>query len=418
MEWSIFTRDQFGNATGGIPVIDAEAVVRRITTGVFVVETHYSPARWQRLPPAAGLIIRRDGRTICSGVWTRRSHRTGLGDDYPLGLMSLEGVTDDVIGEYRLCAPNPALALDGQNAPGAAAVWSMTGPVETLMHAIVNQNAGPGARPERRVPALVMGVDRGRGPTVSWQTLRYPTVQDELRRMAATAERAGVRLLPVFHQTELGLTFEVLEADDRTGLVVFGAGLGNLDEQEYVEEAGTAGLAVAGGKGEGAARIQDVAVAADAFTLAFGVLPEVYIDRRETDDVGELAKASQDAIDDGVAKVSWRGVALDTDGTRYGHDFDLNSLATVKVGPSGTDPLTGLPLLDPDTGQPLPAPLPALAEFDDLVRELHFKCNPADGTDVVTAAVGQEGAATGVELPSLSKIAALNAQVTQLQRSP
>ena len=181
-----------------------------------------------------------------------------------------------------------------------------------------------------------------------------------------------MRLLPVFEQTALGLTFHVKAADDRTGLVLFGAALGNLDEQEYVEDASEGvGRAVAGGQGQGSARVQRVAVQTDAFTLAFGALPEVYIDRRDSDDVEALQEAADDAIADGIAAVSWRGRALDTEGTRWGVDFDLDSLASVRVGPAGYKPL---------------------ATFSDLVREVHFELNPRDRTDKVTAAVGHERA--------------------------
>jgi len=401
-DWSLFTRDQFAEASGGIPSSKADAVIRRITTGKYVVETPWTPDRWRRLTAGAGLIIRRDGQTVCSGAWTRRSWRAGLTDDNPLGIIALEGVTDDVIGQYRLCAPDPGRPFDQQS---TQPTWTRSGPVETLMHALVAENAGPLALPGRLVPGLVMGADQGRGPVVAFSTLRYGTLQDELRRLAAIAEAAGVRLLPTFGQTELGLTFQVLAADDRTAgdtRVVFGAGLGNLDEQEYVEDAGTVGLAVSAGKGEGVMRMQRVAVTVDEFTRAFGVLPEVYIDRRDTDQWDELDKAAQEAVDGGVAAVSYRCVCLDTPGTSYGTDFGINTVATVLAGPPGTDPETG------DRYQPL-------ATFDDLVREVAFKWDGA--TDKVTAAVGTEGASTGVALPSLKRIAALNAQVAQLQRS-
>lgn len=401
-EWSLFTRDQFGSATGGIPSTKANAVIRRITTGKYVVETPYTPSRWGRLAPAAGLVIQRDGHTVCSGVWTRRSWRASLSDEAPAGLIALEGVTDDVIGQYRLCAPDPTRPFDQQS---TVPTWRRTGPAESLMHALVTENAGPAALPGRRVPALVMGTDLGRGPVLDFSTLRYGTLQDELRRLALLAENAGDRLLPLFHQTDLGLTFEVLEADDRTSgdtKVVFGAGLGNLDEQEYVEDAGSVGLAVAAGKGEGVARLQRVRVTADEFTLAFGVSPEVYIDRRDTEVVADLEMAAQEAIDGGHAEVSYRCVCLDTPGTRFGDDFGINTRATVLAGPGG---------IDPDTGQRYKP----LATFDDLVREVAFKRE--GDLDLVTAAVGVEGATTGVPLPSLKKIAALSAQIAHLQRS-
>jgi len=400
-EWSLFTRDQYAEASGGIPSSKADAVIRRITTGKYVVETPYTPDRAARLTAGAGLIIRRDGQTVCSGVWTRRSWRNG-DQETPLGVIALEGVTDDVIGQYRLCAPDPSRPFDQQS---TYPTWQRTGAVETLMHALVAENAGPLALPGRRVPALVMGADQGRGPIVNFTTLRYGTLQDELRRLAAAAEATGSRLLPVFHQTDIGLTFDVLAADDRTTgdtRVVFGAGLGNLDDQEYIEDAGTVGLAVAAGKGEGVMRMQRVAVTADEFTQAFGVLPEVYIDRRDTDQWDELDKAAQEAVDGGVAGVSYRCICLDTPGTRYGSDFGVNTLATVQAGPAGTDSATGR-RYEP------------IATFDDLVREVAFKLT--GDVDQVTAAVGTEGASTGVVLPSLKRIAALNAQVTQLQRS-
>lgn len=403
-EWAVFSRRPDGTLSGGLPILNAEAVIRRISTGKFAIEADYTPSRWARLRPGGGIVIRRDGRTICTGIWTQRGWRSA-GAEHPLGLMSVEGVTDDVIGAYRLVSPNPALPFDGQNTTGAAAVWSMTGPVETVMHALVNLNAGPGARPERRVPGLVMGVNQGRGPTVTFTSTRYPTVQAELRRLAAMAEAAGVRLLPTFEQTSTGRTFHVRDADDRTGLVVFGAALGNLDEQEYTQTAGEVGLAVAGGKGEGAARMQDVAVQADAFTLAFGVLPEVYLDRRDTDDWAELAKATDQAVAEGVAAATWKGKALDTAGTRYGVEWDLNTLATVVAGPVGTDP---------DTGDELTP----LASFDDLVREVRFLRDADRDLDEITAAVGTESAITGVPLPSLARLAALTTQVAALQRNP
>lgn len=397
--WSLFSRSAAGVNTGGVRIVEADCVLRRITTGTFALEVPWSPDVERRFQKGSGVILRRDGQTICSGMLRRRGWRQGAStDEFPAGVLSLEGVTDDVIGELRLVAPNPALALSAQQYVGAPDVWSMTAPIETIMHAIVNLNAGPGAVAARRVPGLVMGANLGRGPSVAWKSLRYPTVQEELRRLAARAEQAGVRLLPVFEQTELGLTFHVRSADDRTGLVVFGAALGNLDEQEYAED-GDDGVreAVAGGKGEGGQRIQRSAVQTDAETLAWGVLREVYVDRRETADVDDLQEAADDAIADGVAGVQFRSRAMDTIGTRWGVDFDLNSLATVRVGPAGFEPIL---------------------TFEDLVREVHFRLDPKDRTDEVTAAVGHEGASTGVELPSLKRLRALRTAVTRLQRSP
>lgn len=397
--WSLFTRSPRGANTGAVPIVAADVVTRRISTGSFAISVPWTEDRWLRLPAASGLILRRGGRSLLSGVWTRRVWRQGaVGDEHPDGLIDLEGVDDNVIGTARLVVPDPTRTFATQNAAGVPDVWSMTGPIESIMYAMVNLNAGPGARVERRIPGLVMGEDQARGPVVAWKALRYPTLQDELRRLAARAEQSGVRLLPAFEQTGAGLTFHVRAADDRTGLVVFGAGLGNLDDQEYVEDGGEGVLrAVVGGKGEGAARVQREAVQADPFTLAFGTLPEVYIDRRDSSDSDSLQEAADDAIADGVAVVSWRGRALDTEGTRFGVDFDLNTLASVRVGPAGYEPIS---------------------VFDDLVRELHFELNPADRTDTVRAAVGHEGASTGVELPSLKRLAALRARVAKLERSP
>lgn len=224
--------------------------------------------------------------------------------------------------------------------------------------------------------------------------------------MAAFAEAHGVRLLPIFRQTDLGLTFEVLQSTDARQRVVFGPGLGNLDDAEYVEDAGTVGVAVAAGKGEGTARLQRFGVTADEFTRAFGVLAETYVDRRDTEDLAELDKAVTEALGEGVAARSFRCTALETPGTRYGQDFDLNTLATVSIGPPG---------VDPDTGRPYRP----VAVFDDMVRELHFAYDSTGQTsDRVTAAVGTESASTGVTLPSLRKLAALDQKVTRLQRSP
>jgi hypothetical protein len=408
-EWQLFTRNQFAGSSGGIPIIEADAVVRRIAAGKYVVEVGYSPSARRRLVPGCGVIIRREGKTVLSGPWTRFAYR-GATADNPLGTIALEGVSDDIIGQYRLCAPDPTRPLDQQSTVNT---WTRgPAPIETLMHQLVNENCGPGAlvpsvawpdAPSRRIPGLVMGADQGRGPVTTWSTLRYPTVQEELQRMSAFAEAAGVRLLPKFQQTDLGLTFEVLEADNRVGQVVFGPGLGNLDDQEYIEESGDVWLAVGAGKGEGVMRMQRVKVTEDEFTLAFGVGREEYVDRRDTAEWAELEKSAQEAVDRGVAAVSFRCTALDTPGTRYGEDFDLNTLASVKIGPPG---------IDPETGE-LYVPV---AEFDDLVREIAFS-RAADGTDKVTAAVGTETATTNVALPSLKKLAALNAQMTQLQRS-
>jgi len=177
---------------------------------------------------------------------------------------------------------------------------------ETVMRALVAEQVGPSARPERQIPRLTLGPVAGVGTPIT-VGFRFDALGDALRTCAIAGGGLG------FRTTQVGdeIQFEVYQPIDRSGAVRFSRGLGNLRSYELVEEAPTATVAIVGdGSGTGTNRVLREYV--DQAAVATWGRIVTFVDRRDTTDTAELDEAGAEALASGAARARLSAITVDT----------------------------------------------------------------------------------------------------------
>lgn len=302
--------------------------------------------------PGAGVIVTGPDGVLWSGP--AEAPDVEYSSSVPAGLVTVTGVTDDVVLGDALAWPSPAstslTAQAGVNWPANTArsdgYWVGTGPVESLMHALVAANIGPSAPAARRgglASKLVMGTNLGRGPTVT-KRVRFQNLGQALAELAA-GSGVGFRVV----QDGPTLKFETFATADRSGFVRFTVQNDRLTSQSVAIAAPGVTRPLVAGQGEGAARTlvaptTPESVAAEA---AWGRRIERFIDQRQTDDTTELTQAGLEALaETGFTRVAVTSVTGDDQSMRWGRDFGLGDTVAVEVeGTETTSFITGLALV-------------------------------------------------------------------------
>lgn len=170
--------------------------------------------------PGSGIIVTVTGsedNVLFSGPVTQPQSEATATD--PNGTLQINGVTDSVLLMDSLAYADPTTYVEDRPFPWlvGAVEDKRTGPVETLMHAFVNANIGPGAPAGRRAGTLLsritMGANQARGP-VTTKSARYDQLGKLLSELAITAG-FGFRLV----QRGTNLVFETRAVRDRSDVV-------------------------------------------------------------------------------------------------------------------------------------------------------------------------------------------------------
>lgn len=262
-----------------------------------------------------GLVVSRDGQTVMSGpvaardrVWNAKTNA-----------LTLAGVDDTVWLARRLALPDPA------GPPYDTQAYDVrTGPAETVMHGFVDYNAGPSAKSERQVPGLILAPDLGRGTSVTGRG-RFHPLHELLPRLALAGGDLGFRIVQDGDQ----LLFEVYEPSDLTGTAKFSEGLGNLAELKYFERAPAGNYAYVAGGGEGTARV--IVEGGDSGSIVRYGRHEMFVDQRQTEDVGELTQKRDETLDESAARTGLGITPIDTERLAYGIDYRLGDRVTAIV---------------------------------------------------------------------------------------
>ncbi len=330
MVWRVYARDETLRRVAEInDYQNLECTLRFNATGSYSLTV---PA-WRTVPgqtaqvlselvDAAGLEIVRDGKTVLSGPVTDRERRWAPSENS----LTVTGVDDMVWLARRLALPVPS------GPPYNAQAYDVrTGPAETLLRAYVDVNAGPGAKPGRQVPGLVLAADQGRGVTVTGRA-RFQPVDELLRELALSGGDLGFRIA----QVGTALEFQVYQPADKTKVAVFDRRLGNLREYTYRETAPTRNYMYVGGGGEGTLRTF-VQGGVSSSIVAWGRIEGLEDDQSATDETGLRQTRDRVLAEDATST----GLALspvDTDGLRYGRDYQLGDRVTAVVD--------GVPVVD------------------------------------------------------------------------
>jgi hypothetical protein len=382
----MFSRDASYRLTGGLPIVSAKAVARHIGVDTAIVETPFTPASFAATSPGCGIVLQRDGRQEFSGL-VGSSRETGIDTDGK-PTIKVMCVGDAIHLQDRIVFPDPARAGDDQS---TVDYWSRTVPASTAMAALLSEQLGPQALPERRVPTLYAGPDPGVGVSRLWSFMQTDTVLSACQQISLlSGVDLGIRIL----STVDGLRFDIYRPQQLAGAVRFSAGLRNLGSFTYAEVAPTVTYAVVAGQGDLHLRTRRAAASGNALDLRWGRRIEAYIDRRDEADGAVLSQAALDAIADGAGQVSLSCQLTDSQAAKYGRDWFLGDQVTVYVGVAG---------------------LSSAATVTDVVREIAFTVDSA-GAETIVPAVGTADAKSIFPTPTQQRLAAIADELRAVRR--
>jgi len=275
--------------------------------------------------PGAGLIATGpDSNTLLSGPVVASSS-TGSADA-PEGMVTIDGVTDDVVLSDALAYANPASSTMAGQTVQANDV--RTGPLETVMHAFVNANIGPGAPAARRKARLVMGTNLGRGPSVT-KSARFPVLGNLLNEIAALGD-IGFRVIQRGQQ----LVFETYQVADRTKTIRMDLWNNTLASYDVQTAGATLTRAIVAGQEEGVKRqlLERTTAEAQAQEALWGRRIERFLDQRQTDDITELQQAGDKVLaKEGIAQAVIKFVPMDDTTMRPLYDWWLGDKVTAVI---------------------------------------------------------------------------------------
>jgi hypothetical protein len=258
----------------------------------------------------AGIIVKKDGRTILSGNVTSRKRSFSASGD----TMTLIGKDDNNFLASTLAYPVPSgdFSLSDYDV--------RTGKAETIMKQYVAYNVGQNALSERRI--LALEADKGLGSTVTGRA-RFHSLIDLLAPLALTGGGLGFRIV----QVDDALEFQVYQPTDKTRSAFFSPLLGNLSSFEYSNDNPEANFVLVGGGGEGADRI--IKQKSDNASIAEYGRFESFVDQRNTSDVTELNQSLDEELTGKAEQNSFNFVPIDTPQLAFGRDYVLGDKVSV-----------------------------------------------------------------------------------------
>lgn len=309
-------RDTTLQNRGTLPVIAGTAVIRNNDLSTWSITVNANNDRSKRFQPGWGIRALDDfGNQIFSGPAT--SMKTVVSGDNETRTLMIEGVSDDIYLADSLILPNPAAG-----ATANADLWKATGPAETVMRKIVNDQIGPAAPSDYKVPYLVLTANQSRGKNVSVSE-RFTNILEVLQAQATAS-----KLLFGIDQDGQDLRFRIRMPRDLTKAVRLtrhNAAVGGY-ETEY--SAPTATEAIVGGIGSGATRkMWRVANPVGQW----GRRVTKFVDRQSTSDQNELQQAAEKELEDKGETASVTFEAKELKRLRYGRDFLEGDRITVDL---------------------------------------------------------------------------------------
>jgi hypothetical protein len=260
------------------------------------------------------------------------------GSSAPPGVVVIQSADDRARLAGRLTYPTPANDSEHQTVTDKRTFTAANS--EVAMRALVNENAGPGALTNRRVPQLVLGTLEGIGGPVTYSS-RMGLLTDDLRAIGL----AGGGLIYEIIRTPAPspeLQFHVREPVDRSGMVVYSDDLGNLRTFSIKIKAPIFTVAIVGGGGEGTARVMVEVVNADALAAGWERV-ESFVDGGDTTDIDELTAAGVQALTEAAGVGSITVTAVDDAKQRFGRDYYGGDVVGVVIdGVMITAPVTSV----------------------------------------------------------------------------
>ncbi|RNB90147.1 hypothetical protein EDM59_01490 [Brevibacillus nitrificans] len=212
--------------------------------------------------------------------------------------------------------------------PVGQAYDSIRAPAETVMKHYVLENAIAPEDPKRSIEQMVNETDQARGSVISWQT-RYAPLTEELEKLSLAS---GLGWGVVLDLSLRKYVFEVYEGRDLTvgqfvnPPVIFSPEFESIKTQHFVDsEVNYRNVAIVAGQGEG--ELRDIVEVGEASGLD---RKEVFIDARDLPETDSLYDRGQQKLDEMQADLLLEGQIMTTGPFRYGEDYDLGDIVTIR----------------------------------------------------------------------------------------
>lgn len=332
----------------------------------------------EQVRPGNRVVVIRNGEVCLAGPIESWQHeRSDEGDNAGDGQLTVTFADDLASIVAREVYPDPVHDPEGQTLDN----WTFTGNAELALRALVNTQAGPGARTERRVPQLILGPLASVGSSVTVTADRMQDLGDVAREIALTGGNLGFRAW----QDGTNIKFGVYAPPDKSGLVRFGFGLGNLRYISHQVKAPTVTTAIVGGQGTGA----------DSYMLhrtnttdetAWGRF-EKLVSRPGNDPTQALQDDGDLQLGQGAPTTQLTINVSDLPDQRYGEHYQLGDIASVETWP----------------GQ----------QISDIIRTVHLQVY-ATSNEYVSATIGSQSMNTSPEW--VQRVNEINVRLGRLER--
>lgn len=328
--------------------------------------------------PGHRVVVIRNGSVLLAGPMEDILHeRSDDGDNAGDGKLTVTFADDFALIAAREVYPNPALTPETQTTDN----WTFTGNAELALRDLVNGQAGPGARTERRVSHLALGALASVGSNVTVSADPMQDLGDVARLIAQVGGNLGFRTRQVGTQ----ILFEVYACPNKSGQVRFGFGLGNLRYIATRRTAPTVTTAIVGGQGTGADRFM-LTRTNTVDEAAWGRF-EKLVSRPGNDPTQDLQDDGDLALADGAASTQLSTNVSDLPDQKYG-DYELGDIVSIESAPG--------------------------EEVTDVVRTIHFQVTAGAG-EYVAATIGSQAVTTA---PAWARRTdAINARLGKLERT-
>lgn len=243
----------------------------------------------------------------------------------PPGTWTIEGVSDTAQIANSIAFPQPS---NSDVTTQTVANDVRTDVAERLIRSFVSANIGPAATVARKVAGLTLAADGGHGPTLT----RSPRFQN-LLELCQNIGTLGNLLFDVV-QVGSNLQLQVTVPQDVSSSVRWDIDNNQIQRLRYSYAAPKATHVYVAGQGEGTDRtIIEVTTPASILAAAIWGRREVFLDQRQTDDLGELTDAGLEILTESGSTVKSLDIVPSSDiADGFMTDWFLGSLVSIVVG--------------------------------------------------------------------------------------
>lgn len=309
----VYMRNPALQFRGILPALAGKLVVRKNDVSTWSLTVNGNAKQWERFAEGWGVRISEDD-FVLSGPATSIEENTAA--DNRTKTVTISGVSDATVLQDSLIIPNPSNPLAQTN------VWTASGKAETVIRKLVNEQIGPSAPADYKIPFLRLEADGLRGKNVSVSE-RFTNLLDVAQAQAA----AGDLLFDIAQDGELAfLKFRTTR--DHTKTIRLTRRNGAVKNYELTRSAPTATEVIVGGVGTGATRKlwREPGTVGD-----WNRRITRFVDKQSTADSNELKQAAQTELEDKAQTSSVTFEATDIPRKRFGKDFHIGDKITVEL---------------------------------------------------------------------------------------